>query len=87
MNVITRQTVAEKLMAYLRHQISASELVDWAEGAMMDAGFAAEDAEVLRPVVGRLGLADVRAFELSWRDCEAMLDQLGYKVRLEFSPA
>ena len=86
MNVITSQMVAEKLMAYLRHQISASELVDWAEDAMMDADFAAGQADVLRPVVGRLGLADVRAFELSWQDCEVMLDQLGYKVRLEISP-
>ena len=32
---ITRQTVADKLAAYLRHDLSLADLVAWAEGAMM----------------------------------------------------
>ena len=86
-NMITRQIAADKLMAYLRHEMSADQLVDWAENAMLEADFAAGEADLLRPVVSRLGLADVRAFDLSWQDCEALLDQLGYKVRLEILPA
>lgn len=36
-----------------------------------------------RKVVSRLGLADVRAFGLTWEDCEAYLRQLGYSARVE----
>jgi len=33
---ITKQIVASKIAAYLRHEISLAELVDWAEDAMME---------------------------------------------------
>jgi hypothetical protein len=33
---ITKQTVAEKFASYLRHDISPTELVSWAEDTMMD---------------------------------------------------
>ena len=33
---ITKQTVAEKISSYLRHDISIADLVTWAEDAMMD---------------------------------------------------
>jgi hypothetical protein len=36
---ITRQTVAERLEAYLTHELSLEQLVDWAENQMMDADF------------------------------------------------
>lgn len=32
-----------------------------------------------------VGVADVRAFGLTWEDCEALLGQLGYKARVEIS--
>jgi len=81
--VVTKDTVAQKLLAYLRHGMTLADLVDWAESAMMDAEFAQEDLAVVRDIVGRLGVADVRAFGLLWEDCEAMLRRLGYAVRLE----
>jgi len=34
--VITRKMVAERLSAYLHHQITPAELVDWAEAAVME---------------------------------------------------
>ena len=34
--LITQETVAAKLAAYLRHDISLPQLVDWAEQALMD---------------------------------------------------
>ncbi len=37
----------------------------------------------LRFVVSRLGLADVRAFGLTWDDCEELLERLGYRARVE----
>jgi len=83
--MVDRHAVAHKLLAYLRHEIALAELVDWAECAMMDAEFAEADLPAARDVVARLGVADVRAFGLLWEDCEGMLRQLGYRVRLEIA--
>ncbi len=33
---ITKATVAEKLAAYLHHELMLAQLVDWAETALMD---------------------------------------------------
>ena len=77
---ITRQQVADKLTDYLHHQISLEELVDWAESIMMEADFEEKDIEVLREIVSRVGLADVRAFGMTWEDCEQYLKKLGYRV-------
>jgi cobyrinic acid a,c-diamide synthase len=81
--VIDRHTVAEKLTDYLYHKITLGELVDWAEWAMMKADFEEKHIDTVRDIVARLGLADVRAFSLSWSDCEDMLHRLGYQVRLQ----
>ncbi len=81
--LITKPTVAGKLAAYLHHEISLAQLVDWAENAMMDGEFAEQDMSALRAVVSRLGVADARAFGLSWEDCEQLLRQLGYAARVD----
>ncbi len=80
---ITRETVADKLAAYLHHGVSLAALVDWAESAMMEGDFQGQAAEDARDVVARLGVADVRAFGLTWEDCEHLLKKLGCTVRLE----
>ena len=80
---ITKKSVAEKIAAYLRHDISLAQLVDWAENAMMDGEFAESDMAPLRAVVARLGVSDVRAFGLAWEDCESLLRQLGYAARVD----
>lgn len=77
---ITRRDSAQKLIDYLHHKINLAELVDWAETAMMEAEFEREHVDVLRETIARIGLADVRAFGLSWDDCETLLSRLGYKV-------
>ncbi len=61
----TNQTVADKIAAYLRHDITLAHLVDWAENALMEGEFATEDAATIAAVVSRLGVADVRAFGLT----------------------
>ncbi len=85
--VVGRHAVADKLTAYLYHNISLGELVDWAEWAMMEADFDEQNRQTVRDVIARLGLADVRAFSLTWRDCETMLQQLGYRLQLEVKAA
>jgi hypothetical protein len=64
---ITRQIVADKIADYLHGKISQTELVDWAERAMMDADFDETDTELLTDVVGRLGLVDIAEFGLCWQ--------------------
>lgn len=80
---ITKQTVADKLAAYLHHEITLAQLVDWSERAIMDGELAECDAGTLSSVIGRLGVADVRAFGLTWEDCEDLLRQLGFAPRVE----
>jgi hypothetical protein len=79
---VNRQLVALKLIDYLYHRITLPQLIDWAEWAMMDADFDARDLNLLREIVGRLGLADVRAFGITWDDCENYLSRLGYRVNI-----
>lgn len=80
---ITKQTVADKLAAYLHHEITLAQLVDWSERALMDGEFAGQDAQTISSVVARLGVADVRAFGLAWEDCEELLRKLGFAPRVE----
>ncbi len=85
--VITKQAVADQIAAYLRHGITQAQLVDWAENAMMEGEFAENDASAIAGVVSRLGVADVRAFGLTWADCEELLARLGYSARVEIGTA
>lgn len=79
---ITRQIAADKIADYLHGKLGQTELVDWAECAMMDAEFEEKDIEVLSNIIGRLGLADVAEFGLRWQDCEEFLRRLGYRARV-----
>jgi hypothetical protein len=82
MEVITRQTVVDKLAAYLQHELALSTLVTWAETALMEGEFEHKHFVEIRDVVARLGVADVRAFGLTWEDCEQMLQRLGYAAHV-----
>ena len=82
---ITRRKVAQKLIDYLYHRITLIELVDWAEKAMMEGDFEKKEFEILREIVSRVGLADVRAFGLTWEECEDFLSRLGYRISISVS--
>ena len=81
--MITKQTAAAKIAAYLHHELTLAELVDWSENALMDGEFDETDATAIAKVTARLGVADVRAFGLTWEDCEELLNQLGFISRVE----
>ena len=80
---ITKQTVADKIADYLHHEMTLTQLVDWAERTLMDAELAEPDAQIVSNVIARLGVADVRAFGLAWEDCEELLHKLGFAPRVE----
>ena len=80
---ITKQTVVEQIAAYLHHDITLDQLVDWSERALMDGDLDDRDVETLSLVLARIGVADVRAFGLAWEDCEELLGKLGFAPRVE----
>ncbi|HVC12887.1 MAG TPA: hypothetical protein VNE59_14685 [Burkholderiales bacterium] len=84
---ITKQIVAGKIADYLHHRITQAQLVDWAENAMMDGEFDEPDAAAISTVVARLGVSDVRAFGLTWADCEELLARLGFSARIDIVAA
>jgi len=57
--------MASVLEGLLRHEITQKQLVTWAEEAIQEGDFPDAEAPELAPVVGRLGLADVKEFELA----------------------
>ncbi|HEV2008811.1 MAG TPA: hypothetical protein VGQ88_08840 [Burkholderiales bacterium] len=85
--LITKKIVADKIAAYLHHDITLMQLVDWAEHAMMEDEFQESGLAAIRSAVSRLGVADVRAFGLAWEDCEELLSQLGFSARVSITTA
>ncbi len=84
---IENRDVVSKLTDYLNHRVSLPELVDWAEKAMMDGDFVGKDWKTVRDIVARIGVADVRAFGLTWEDCQKSLMGLGYRTEVQISEA
>ena len=84
--IITRKTVAEELAAYLNRRVSLPHLVDWAEDALNEGELDGQDFDLLRDILARVGLANVREFGLSWDDCYNFLSQLGYTVQVKMLP-
>ena len=83
----TKQIVAAKIADYLHHRITQAQLVEWAENAMLDGELDEPDAAAISTVVARLGVADVRAFGLTWADCEELLARLGFSARIDIVAA
>lgn len=84
--LITRETVAEQLAAYLQGHRTLAEVVSWAHDTFNEGEFDAADLEVIRDAVARLGLADVTAFGLTWEDAVKMLGRLGYRASVDIQP-
>ena len=57
-------------------------LLAWAESAMMEGEFDPAHLPTIRDVVARIGVADVRAFGLTWEDCVQLLAKLGYSAQV-----
>jgi hypothetical protein len=82
MGLITPKTVAEKIADHLHYELSLDSLIAWAESALMDGEFDSAHLPAIRDVVARIGVADVRAFGLTWEDCEQLLSQLGSSAQV-----
>ena len=81
--MITRQTVAQKIIDYMNGTLSLEVLVDWAETMLIDTPV--ED-RLTHDVLAYLGAADVDGFPLGWSECRDFLQQLGTKIRVQAEP-
>lgn len=79
---VTKELTTHKIGEYLHHEIGLPDLVDWAENVLMEGEFAPEDSGIPRTVIARLGAADVRAFGLTWEDCEELLNLPGFTAQV-----
>ena len=80
--MITSKVVRDQILAYLNHNIMLSQLVAWAENAMNEGILEEHNADLLRDIIARIGLADVKQFGLSWDDCYDYLSRLGFSVKV-----
>jgi len=80
--MITKKTIADKLLAYLQSQLSLVELTDWAEKSLKDPSYEDDNFHTIRNTLAQLGLADVKSFGLEWKDCERIMEQLGFKLEV-----
>jgi hypothetical protein len=81
--MITRQSVSEKLLAYLNSEITVAKLADWAKSCLIEGGFSPdEDIPVLRDMVSYLAHANSSDFPLTWDVCADFFRQLGISVRV-----
>ena len=78
--VITKEILTNMLVKYLNREITKDELVDWAENMICDVEFSESEADLIKKILSRLGLADVKEFGLSWDDCYNYLHELGHNV-------
>ena len=83
--LVARKTLVDMLLKYINRTIDLSKLVDWAEEMIRESDFEEESFELIRDILARVGLADVREFGLTWDDCYDYLHRLGYDVKIELS--
>ncbi len=81
--MVTKKIIADKLLAYLQHRMSLSDLVDWAEQSLMKVDYEDDKFHTIRNTLAQLGMADVKAFGLEWKDCETIMENLGFKLEVK----
>ncbi len=80
---LTKKSLADLLIKYINREIDLQGLVNWAEDMIREADFERKSFELIRDILARIGLADVREFGLTWDDCYDFLHKLGYDVKVE----
>jgi hypothetical protein len=78
--MITKKIIADKLLAYLQHRLSIEQLTDWAKQSLLDSSYEDDNFHTIRNTLAKLGLADVKSLGLEWKECEAIMEKLGFKL-------
>ena len=84
---VTRESLADMLMRYIKRDITLQALVSWAEDMVNEGDFEDDAFDIIKDILLRLGFADVREFGLTWDECHDHLRRLGYDVRIELVEA
>ncbi|HRE40538.1 MAG TPA: hypothetical protein PLG90_04320 [Ignavibacteria bacterium] len=78
---INKENIAEKILEYLQRKITFEGLVNWAENSIMNDEFDNTDLPIIKEIVGRIGLSDVKEFGINYDDLTDMLNKLNYELR------
>lgn len=79
--MVTKPVLLEKLYAFIRHETTLPQLVDWAENWFVDGEFDMEDdVEMITDIMMYLAAADSRGFPLTWDILSEFVEKLGGKM-------
>ena len=81
--IITKQLLAINLLCYLQHKTTLSDLVNWAGYAFKEGDIQGEHPEVVRDILAKLGLEEVKAYGILWDDCYEYMQKLGYVLKID----
>lgn len=81
--MVTKKVIAEKLPAYLQHNLSLAELIGWAEKKLIQSNYEDDSSHTIRNALARLGIANVKAFGLEYQDCEDIMQKPGYTLQVK----
>lgn len=81
--MLTKQLVLNKLNAYLNHEITLTQLVDWSEQILIEPDIQPpSDVDDIVDVLMYLGAADSKGFPLTWEILSLFMHRLGGQVRV-----
>jgi hypothetical protein len=63
--VLTRKALADMLIKYINRKIDLQTLINWAEDMIKEADFEKGRFELIKEILARIGLVDVREFGLT----------------------
>ncbi|MCY3907493.1 MAG: hypothetical protein OXF63_09630 [Anaerolineaceae bacterium] len=79
--MVTKPVLLEKLYAFIRHETTLPQLVDWAENWFVDGEFdMKDDVEMITDIMMYLAAADSRGFPLTWDILSEFVEKLGGKM-------
>lgn len=82
---MTTQDIAGKIIAHLKGEISETQLVDWAENAVVkvvESDIEQPNEQVLLDILMYIGAGDNPDFPLTWEILSGFLEQLGTRVQV-----
>lgn len=84
--MVTIEMVRDWLLAYLNGEIDRTALVEWAREIKLGGRILSEDAEVVGPVLARIGVTGKGTYTLTWEDCVDLLEDLGFAAHVVAVP-
>ncbi|MBN1202722.1 MAG: hypothetical protein JXJ20_12790 [Anaerolineae bacterium] len=82
--MITQDLLANRILDYLNNRIMLTELVHWAEDAIVtftESDQRPPNADVVWDILLYIGAADSEGFPLTWEMLREMLERLGRPVQ------